>query len=295
MRNSDDFAELAHLYTDIVEAPGSTFPFLVSLQDRVLSRVLLGRRDFDLDIMDEAIRALTTLTGIHPVRHRHLIDVGANIGTTSVYAVTLYEADHVTAIEPSPTNVKLARCNAILHDVADQITIYDGAATNFSGRVDLGLSATHLADHRVVTTGAERIGQYTPRAGVVSVRAVKLDELDLDPASIGLIWIDTQGHEGHVLDGAQELLVAGPPLMLEYAPEMLQRAGGLDLFDEVLARYYTHFGDGEDEFRARPIADLPSLRSSYQGRGSEHARGEGMTDLIVWRSGTDSPTPAKSM
>jgi FkbM family methyltransferase len=290
IRGGNDFFELARFYTETVEAPGNNFPFFVSSRDTTISRVLFGGSDFDLDVMNDAIRALVSVTGAHPLRQRHLIDVGANIGTTSVYAAKLYEADRVTAIEPSRVNAKLARCNATLNDVADRITVHQCAATNVAGGAELSLSTTHLGDHRVVATGAERVGQVQPEPAVVSVRAITLDDLDIDPASVGLIWIDTQGHEGHVLDGAHQLLRAGPPLVLEYAPDMLQRAKGLDLLEDVLAEHYTRFADAEESFRPRPIADLQNLRSTYQGRAREHFRGEGFTDLIVWRSSDDLAT-----
>ena len=285
MRDGTDFLELARFYSELVQAPGATLPFLVQSRGGPVARTLFEGLDDDLDIMNGAIETLAAATGLHPVRGRHFVDVGANIGTTSVYAAKLFEADQVTALEPSPGNVKLARCNAILNEVADRVTVRQCAVTNINGTVEIGLSANQPGDHRVVTTGVERYGQSDPIPGLLKVDAIRLDNLEVDPSSVGLIWMDTQGHEGQVLDGAGALLRAGAPLITEYWPAALQRAGGLDLFEQVLVEHYTHFADAVDDFRPRPIGELTALRSTYMpGAGEPGRRGQGWTDLTFWRA-----------
>ena len=36
-----------------------------------------------------------------------------------------------------------------------------------------------------------------------------------DPASVGMLWLDVEGHEVHVLAGASTVLAHSPPLVME--------------------------------------------------------------------------------
>ena len=92
-------------------------------------------------------------------------------------------------------------------------------------------------------------------------------ELDLD--TVGLVWIDAQGHEGHVLGGALKILERGIPTLIEFWPYALQRAGGLD---ELTALIGAHFGSvvdlegvGDGPGPIRPASDVPQLTQEYWG------------------------------
>src|SRR5262249_55198386 len=155
MRTGDDFLELSRFYSDVIQAPGGTFPFLVSTKGGPIAQTLFAGRDYELDTMKHALDAIAGGTGANRVAGRGRIDVGTNVGTTSVYAAKHFDAAWVVGIEPSELNAALARCNAILNRVDEQVSVLHGAATNSDGIVQLGLSANQPADHRVVRTGVE--------------------------------------------------------------------------------------------------------------------------------------------
>jgi hypothetical protein len=58
----------------------------------------------------------------------------------------------------------------------------------------------------------------------------------IDPDEVGLVWIDTQGHEPHVLRGATAMLKAGVPVVLEYCPWIL--GDGIEALDELITRHF---------------------------------------------------------
>ena len=66
--------------------------------------------------------------------------------------------------------------------------------------------------------------------GEVAGGHIPLDDL-------GLAWIDVQGHELEVLQGARSLLAAGVPLVIEFASAMGDRAH-LDELADLLADSY---------------------------------------------------------
>ena len=55
----------------------------------------------------------------------------------------------------------------------------------------------------------------------------------IEPARLGLVWIDVQGHEAHVLAGAQRLLEQGVPTVIEVWPYGLARTDGTEMAKKV--------------------------------------------------------------
>lgn len=59
---------------------------------------------------------------------------------------------------------------------------------------------------------------------------------------IKLIWIDTQGHEGHVFGGGENLFSRDIPVVSEIWPYGLKRAGtNLEDFCRVAAGFWSHY------------------------------------------------------
>lgn len=283
LRHRDDFFQVAVDWTPVIQATAeSGAQFLVSTRDMEIGRLLYAGGHWDLNVMRQLIRYTADLTG-RDLRDRTLLDVGANIGTTSVYAVKSFAANHVHAFEPAPGNVKLLRQNVELNDIAGRVTVHEMAISNMSGRAALSLSADNPGDHRIVINGPE-IGNADARAGQLIVSVDTLDHLadsgTINAAEIGLLWVDTQGHEGHVIAGAARILAAGIPVVMEYWPAGLQRANGLQLLEDNAREHFTHFADhqpanGLAPYAARSITELPKLREAY---GDERH-----TDIILWR------------
>lgn len=87
-----------------------------------------------------------------------------------------------------------------------------------------GVVRSNSGDHRV-----QYVVPDDGESGVtVAADGVRLDDLidqqEIDRAKIGLVWIDTQGHEGHVLDSAPRTLAARIPVLIEFCPYMLRRS-----------------------------------------------------------------------
>ena len=47
----------------------------------------------------------------------------------------------------------------------------------------------------------------------------------IDAERTGLLWMDAEAHEGHILEGASSLLERGTPMVLEWNPVILDRVG----------------------------------------------------------------------
>jgi len=60
--------------------------------------------------------------------------------------------------------------------------------------------------------------------------------------AISLVWIDVQGHEGHVFNGGAELFSRGLPVVAEVWPHGIVRSGmELDQFCRIAQRYWASY------------------------------------------------------
>lgn len=216
----------------------------------------------------------------HPQRDRAVVDIGANIGTTTVAMLTEYGARYVEAFEPEPRNVRLLRCNLLLNDLTERARVHPVAVSDRTGATTMDLCSWNSGDHRIapVDTSIHAGWDDTGAAGSVEVQAVRLDEVDDLPADIGLVWVDTQGHEASVLEAAPNF---GAPWVIEYWPYALRRARGFQRLNGLLAARFQQIVDVRASVAAgRPVTVSPCSLPALAAR-----LGDGYTDLVLIPSG----------
>jgi FkbM family methyltransferase len=258
--------------------------FLVSTDDDVIGRVTFAYRGFDEAAMHALVRVLGERTGSsEPLRGRTIVDVGANIGTTSIYALRRFGAARAIAFEPEPGNLALLRQNLWANELADAVDVRELALSDADGTVEFEISPENSGDHRVRVGGGDagEMGEQDRR--VIPVPARRLDgliaagELPLD--DVALVWIDVQGHEAHVLAGATAVFDAGIPVSIEYWPYGLERAGGLDRLHQLVAERCTSVVDFGPPHDGRtpvtlPATEVGTLAARYPGVN-------GFSDLLL--------------
>ena len=167
------------------------------------------------------------------------LDIGANIGTHTLFALQ-NGFERAVCIEPDHANFKLLRINQILNEVDHRCTNFLVAASDEDGSVEFELSPTNFGDHRIRLSASAPQSEYDEaNRKTRKVETKRLDDLlrtnFISPDDIGLTWLDTQGHEAHVLMGAPSLLAAGVPIVAEFWPYGLTRSGGYSQFRDVVA------------------------------------------------------------
>lgn len=208
-----------------------------------------------------------------------MLDIGANVGATSIPRVALGDFSHVYAAEPEPANyaalVANIRANGLLGYVLPErvaLGAQDGTAT-------LGVHRG-IATHALVTPDSiERVSQRT-RTITVPVRALDswVSELGIDPNEITFIKTDCQGWDGYVLEGARDILRYKHIVwQIEFWPCGMALAGmSLDDACALIARHFTHVVDvklGDHEVRAS--AKLRQTLRYFQSKP------RGFTELIL--------------
>lgn len=247
---------------------------------------------FDESTVRAMIVALTQHTDIAAIGGLSVLEIGANIGTETVSLLVRHGVKRVTAIEPDPENVRFLRANLALNGVQDQVTIHEMALSDINGAVVLEHSATNWGDHRVRVAGSSQPPMHEENSWAASeVPAQRLDSLlesgDIDLADIDLVWMDAQGHEAHILDGARLLAPAGTPIITEYWPYGLRRADSLERFHAIVAERYDSVVDLRRPESAFPAVDIAKLASRYAA--DEHGDTTvPYTDLLLLKEGSST-------
>jgi FkbM family methyltransferase len=109
-------------------------------------------------------------------------------------------------IEPSPENFRVLRLDVVANGLESCVHHFRAAASDEEGELRLDVGNVNFGGHKVSADGSVVVEAVT-LAGLVA-RGV------IEPAAVGLVWIDAQGHEPAVLAGASRLIEAGVPAVV---------------------------------------------------------------------------------
>ena len=264
----------------IVEGEGG-MRFAVRTDDREIGRHTFVNGAYDLETMRCALRLLQTEGG-RTLEGRTVLDVGANIGVSIVPLMRLFGAERGVAFEPAPDAVEMLELNVSLNDLGDRVRVMAMGLSDRDGTLELALSADNFGDHRLRASDVNATDDTSGRR-TVTVQVRRLDGLvhsgEVDGAAVGLVWLDVQGHEGHVLAGAHDLLASGVPVVTEFWPSAMRRAGGLEAFHDVVRSCFARVVDVRAAQReGRPEA-VPAARIEEMTEG--YAEPAAFTDLLL--------------
>jgi FkbM family methyltransferase len=236
--------------------------FLLSTRDQVISRQVYKSGEFDFGKFAKALEIL----GISTVRL--LVDVGANVGVTSIPAIRRGLAEYALAIEAEPFNFWLLEINARLNSVQDRMEcLWAAAARTGNGELVLELSGANLGDHRIAVAASPR----STHVDTVAVPTIQLDEVHGPLGRGDVIWMDVQGYEVEVLRGATQALSSGAALVMEYWPYGLHERGDLESVGELLGSFDFFFDLGEVRPQRQPMRQLDKLamRLGLEGHATD--------------------------
>jgi FkbM family methyltransferase len=246
---------------------GRDLVFLLPTVDRGIALEVFVKRGSrnDMKILGRAVRALDR-AGVARPPDPVFVDVGANIGTTTIMALRRRGFATAVAIEPWGENFRTLRLNLVANNLDDRVKVFQVAASDVEGDVWLEVSP--------LSSGCHRIGSSSEEA--FRVEAVTLDGLvargAINPERVGLLWMDTQGHEASVLQGASKLLEVSVPLVTAARNEDGWDKAKHDL-GRLLSRNYTHVQNLRKDGDARPISELPAVLDAVKANA----------DLLLFR------------
>ncbi len=255
----------------VADQGGSTF---VHAADEVITPLLLSRGHFQRNDFQrgwELAQRVAPRPGA-----RTFVDVGANVGTTTVYAARTGDFARLVSVEPSPDNLRVLHLNVHANDLTDMVTVVESACGGERGTVELLESTVSAGDHRVRRTGEIPASHHaTVQVPLTPLDAI-LSDAEVDPSDVAMVWVDTQGHEPAVLAGGDDVVASGAPFLVEFWPEEYAMSGTLDDYLVDLGERFRGYIDlrGSSDVEQHP----DSLRSLADGLLSEH---HGQTDLLL--------------
>lgn len=259
---------LSRKLTPLVAVENDGMTYVLPTDDVFLGAETYIRGQFEIYKLQQTI-GLIEAAGSSKVQGRDILDIGANIGTTSIPAIRRYGFGRAWCIEPSPSNLRLLRCNILLNELEDRVTVIPVALSDQEGTLSMGLSPFGGSDHRVMADYSEdAFGEGGWNTITVDVRRLDdvMAEHGIDVDRMALAWIDVQGHEGRALAGAKGLLSSAVPVLTEYWPYGLRANETLDAFHELVAAHYSKVldigGPKPVEYQA---SDVASIAARYPG------------------------------
>jgi FkbM family methyltransferase len=268
------FTAIGRTTNTLVYSKVQTEHFLVHSADNGIGKIVFATGEYDFQKFILAIDLCNkNLNGRK--KPTILIDAGANIGTICIPAVARGFVQRAVAIEPEPLNCRLLRANIALNGLSNSIVVHEcalGASTDIE--LALELNATNLGDHRIRVNTEGDLEQKNK----VQVRSETLDGL-CPPVdySCSLLWMDIQGYEGFALLGGKELLKSRIPLIVEFWPYGMKRAGSFDAFKSAVAHYDGYFDLGNPD----KMHSIDTLDNLYKAIGEVKEVSLGYTDILI--------------
>jgi FkbM family methyltransferase len=228
--------------------------FTVYTADCSIGWQLFVNREFESDWVATVLEFLRS-SGRLPAKGKGtIIDIGANLGMISIGMLLQNEFAQAIAIEADPRNFSLLEHNVRQNNLdPKKFRCVHRAASNTKGELEFELSQHNFGDHRVrLKTEPQgprgRVDRFEESSrNTIRVPAEPLDQILSDLNSdatndISLVWIDTQGHEGFVFQGAKNLLTRDIPVVCEIWPYGLTRSGmSHEQFFQIAREFWTSY------------------------------------------------------
>jgi len=146
------------------------------------------------------------------------LDVGANIGATSLAWWRVCREVHVVALEPHPVTLGRLRTNLALNGAGSKVEVVASAVGRTEGELRLRVSPRGTMAMRPEMTGEP--GEE------IEVPVTTLDRLyaQMGLDRVDLLKVDIEGFEVEALDGAETALRRTDRVVLEHHSEELRRA-----------------------------------------------------------------------
>ena len=190
----------------------------------------------------------------HPYIHKRIknespviIEVGAHFGVDTSLMLELYKNPSIYCFEPDPRNIEIFNKKvknkavkffpfAVANAEKENVPFFQASseATNKMLEKYSWINKEDFIRKKLARSSASSLKkghEAVKNANEILVNTITLDTWDLEyklPV-IDLLWIDVQGAEREVLEGAKELLLKTRFVWIEYGE--IEYDGGMDLAD----------------------------------------------------------------
>lgn len=205
----------------------------VPIQD-MIGRHVFANGHYTRDMVEKLLVELKreNLLGPEP---KTLLEIGANIGTHTVYFACTGAFAKQIAVEPEPVNLAFLKRNIAINGLEDRVIVVPSAAGSEPRKMMLRKIDRNSGN-------ASFLHPAEKSSGAVEVKIERvdtiMDQCDVSPHDVSLIWMDIEGFEPAAIQSMETLLAQGTPLYLEFSPEFYGPEQTRS-FALKLARYYS--------------------------------------------------------
>ena len=230
--------------------------------DRVISAAIMRgghwhRDEFNLIVSTLRERKLLDQPKI-------FLDIGAHIGTQTIYALRSGRFSRSIMFEPVPFNIDCLKINAMLNRLEDRIELIEAAVSDAPGQLPIALDDVNSGGHSLKQKPSSSKPIWV---NVVTVGSI-LAQQNVSPEELGLVWLDVEGYEPKALRGMQEILAARVPICVEYHGHDYSKDEATELL-RLLAAHY------------REAAVVNGKRLVFQPASRLRPHGQGIDLLFV--------------
>lgn len=187
----------------------STKQGIFTVSNDWMGRSLYCYREYESSLTKTVIEFLRQQDRLPVKGQGTILDIGANIGVTSIGMLSAGEFERAIAIEPEPRNLELLQQNVKQNKFSERILCLPYAAADQKGELSFELSESNFGDHRIRSDASsfqEQELYHESARRMISIQADTVDHLcktipDIFTKTLALLWIDVQGYEGYALRG----------------------------------------------------------------------------------------------
>lgn len=207
--------------------------------------VTLGSEPYQLSDFNNCLKFLRDNDWITPEKNIFL-DIGANIGSMSIYAITSGDFTQAIGIEASSVNYQFMQWNIGVNNLNDEIQALKYGLADFIGEQDIICSPYNCGDFRMSSDadGSPENLYHEEQFNTERVDFSTLDHLsnqhNIVAEKIGWICIDCQGSEGLIFKGGREFFKkVNAPIYVEFWPYGINRLKCREEYFEFIVQYAT--------------------------------------------------------
>ncbi|WP_026734485.1 FkbM family methyltransferase [Fischerella sp. PCC 9605] len=179
-----------------------------------------------------------------------VVDLGANIGLTSLWLHQQYGCDKIIAIEPNPSNAQLVRKNLINNKI--NATVIEAAIGPTDGVVTFESSQDSNMGRVAVNGEQATTGEQVKMISMTTLLAELPHDQEVD-----LVKLDIEGGEQQLLSGNLSWLKRVKAIIAEFHPEVVDYPGLIKTIQQQEFQYipaHTLDHDNMDAFVRESIA-----------------------------------------
>ena len=231
--NKKKFFDCQKEKTELLAVNNFSEKYIVNSSDKVIGRSLYINGTFEFDQFLHTLEILG-----NKIKTETLVDIGANIGSICIPAVKRGIFKNCLAIEPEPYNFDLLTKNIFINNLSNKIQTFNVALGQFDNeKIKFELSENNYGDHRIKSNSTEKNYYDEDKRKIIDIEMKRLDTVIQDSDLKGnLLWMDVQGYEGFVLEGAMNILSKKPPLVIEFWPYGLDKFNSYNLLKKNLIK-----------------------------------------------------------